>query len=199
MPTPWEPAGLAVVYVCWSVFCLVWLVGLLYNARHAPPVARRGSPRSSLVSGLVVVVVLAALRAAVPPAAWQAVAYRAVWLGALGTVLLVAATVFIVWARWSLGTMWTSSAVLKVGHQLHTDGPYRVTRHPIYTGLLGMLAGTVMIGGLGLWLVIMVIGVVIAEVKLHAEERLLSEQFPEEYAEFRRRVPQLVPFLRLRG
>ena len=35
---------------------------------------------------------------------------------------------------------------------LRTDGPYAITRHPIYTGLLGMLLGTALLGGLGQWM-----------------------------------------------
>jgi protein-S-isoprenylcysteine O-methyltransferase Ste14 len=60
-----------------------------------------------------------------------------------------------------------------------------------------MLAATVLIGGLGLWLLIMVVAVAMLQVKLRAEERLLEAAFPVEYAEFRRRVPQLVPLVRL--
>jgi protein-S-isoprenylcysteine O-methyltransferase Ste14 len=37
--------------------------------------------------------------------------------------------------------------VVKDDHVLRTDGPYGITRHPIYTGLLSMLAGTALIEG----------------------------------------------------
>lgn len=197
MPESWEPLGLIVLDGCWALFCLVWLVGVVHNVRHAPPVARRGGARGSLLGGVAVLLLLIVLRRLVPVQTWVEVSYRAPWLGALGVLVLVAGTAFTIWARWRLGTMWTSAAVVKVGHELRTDGPYRVTRHPIYTGLLGMLAGTVMIGGLGLWLLVMALGVFIVEIKLRGEERLLVEAFPEQYAEFRRRVPQLVPLARL--
>ena len=57
----------------------------------------------------------------------------------IGLVILLGSTVFTLWARFALGTMWTLDARLKEGHALRTDGPYRITRHPIYTGILGML------------------------------------------------------------
>jgi len=197
VPESWEPFGLIVLDGCWGLFCLVWLAGVVHNARHAPPVARRGGVSGSLLGGVPVVLVLIVLRRLVSVASWDAVSYRAPWLGLLGVAVLLVGTAFTIWARWRLGTMWTSAAVLKVGHELRTDGPYRITRHPIYTGLLCMLAGTVLIGGLGLWLLVMAVGVLIAEFKLRAEERLLSSAFPEQYAEFRRRVPQLIPLARL--
>jgi protein-S-isoprenylcysteine O-methyltransferase Ste14 len=197
VPDSWEPFGLIVLDGCWALFCLVWLIGALHNARHAPAVARRAGMRSPLFGGLAVVLLLIALRGLVPASTWDVASYRAPWLGVLGVALLVVSTAFTLWARRRLGTMWTSSAVLKVGHELRTDGPYRVTRHPIYTGLLGMLAGTTMIAGIGLWLLVMVIGVLFVEIKLRAEEQLLSSEFPEQYAEFRRRVPRLLPLVRL--
>jgi protein-S-isoprenylcysteine O-methyltransferase Ste14 len=197
VPESWQPFGLIVLDGCWGLFCLLWLAGVVHNVRHGPPVARRGGARGSLVGWVAVVLLLIVLRRLVPVGSWHAVSYRSPWLGVLGVAVLVAGTAFTIWARWRLGTMWASAVVVKVGHELRTDGPYRVTRHPIYTGLLVMLAGTMLIGGFGLWLLVMVIGVLIVEIKLRAEERLLSTEFPDEYAEFRRRVPRLMPLARL--
>src|SRR5207249_1763665 len=59
---------------------------------------------------------------------------HAVWAGVLGLVVLVASTVFALWARLCLGTMWSWEPMVKGGHQLRTRGPYALTRHPIYTG-----------------------------------------------------------------
>ena len=70
-----------------------------------------------------------------------------------------------------------------------------VTRHPIYTGILGMLLGTTLAVGLGAWTALFVLGVVLAEVKIHTEERLLGDVFPGAYERYRRRVPQLIPSL----
>lgn len=83
-----------------------------------------------------------------------------------------------------------------VHHQLRTDGPYAITRHPIYTGMVGMLIGTAVLTGLGPWAVLVALGIVFIEIKLHAEERLLGEVFGGEYERYRREVPQLVPGLR---
>ncbi len=74
-------------------------------------------------------------------------------------------------------------------------GPYAVTRHPIYTGLLGMLLGTALLGGLGQWIVLVAAGLVVVELKIHMEEQLLLAIFPEDYPRYRRQVPQLVPGL----
>jgi protein-S-isoprenylcysteine O-methyltransferase Ste14 len=79
---------------------------------------------------------------------------------------------------------------------LHTQGPYGITRHPIYTGVLGMLLGTAMLNGLGPWGAVLVVAVLVLETKIHAEEQLLTSSFGDEYERYRQSVPQLVPGLR---
>jgi protein-S-isoprenylcysteine O-methyltransferase Ste14 len=186
----WDVVRAVALAVCWLVFLIVWLVGWVVNLRRAPRVRRR---LWMLSPTLVLVVVAVLVGRFVPKDAFRPLTYRAVWLDVLALVLLVVSTAFTVWARRYLGTMWTSQPVVKEGHELRTDGPYGVTRHPIYTGLLGMLVATAILNGLGFWLVVLVIGVLFADAKIRAEERLLSEEFGGRYADFRRRVPRLVP------
>lgn len=87
--------------------------------------------------------------------------------------------------------------MVKQEHQLRTGGSYGITRHPIYTGILGMLLGTALLAGAGRWALIFPVGVVLAEIKIHLEEGLMLAAFPGDYARYRQRVPQLVPGLRL--
>jgi protein-S-isoprenylcysteine O-methyltransferase Ste14 len=120
------------------------------------------------------------------------------WIELPGFVLLVVSTVFTIWARLRLGRMWSASPnMLQADHELRTDGPYAITRHPIYTGLLGMLVGTVLLNGLGVSLEVLVVGAVFIATRIPAEERLMSNSFPVEYARYRERVPRLVPRLHL--
>src|SRR5690242_1912317 len=75
-----------------------------------------------------------------------------------------------------------------VEHRLRTEGPYGVTRHPIYTGLLGMLLGTVLLVGFGHWLLLLPVGLVFIEIRIHLEEGLMLATFPEAYPTYRQRV-----------
>jgi protein-S-isoprenylcysteine O-methyltransferase Ste14 len=136
----------------------------------------------------------------VPGADWRSLRVHSPWLRALGLALLLASTAFTLWARAVLGTMWSSAVVARDAHVLRTDGPYAITRHPIYTGMLGMLLGGALLGGLGRWAAVFTVGALIVAVKIHLEEQLLTEVFPGEYAQYRHRVPRLVPGLhRLSG
>jgi protein-S-isoprenylcysteine O-methyltransferase Ste14 len=93
--------------------------------------------------------------------------------------------------------MWSASPnVLQADHELRTDGPYAITRHPIYTGLLGMLLGTVLLNGLGASLALLIVGAVVLATRIPIEERLMGKRFPDQYPAYRERVPRLVPGLR---
>ena len=89
--------------------------------------------------------------------------------------------------------MWAAVAKIKEGHQLRTEGPYRITRHPIYTGLIGMLLGSLLIGGFGVWVLYFTVGLIAVIVKAMSEERLLKETFGEQYTHYQQRVPGLIP------
>jgi protein-S-isoprenylcysteine O-methyltransferase Ste14 len=73
-------------------------------------------------------------------------------------------------------------------------GPYAIVRHPIYSGLVfGALGLGLFVHG---WLTIGYATALFAffDVKSRREERWLTERFPE-YAEYRRRVRKLVPWV----
>ena len=72
-----------------------------------------------------------------------------------------------------------------------------MTRHPIYTGFLGMIIGTMLLAGGHELIALVVVGFVLFEVKIYQEERLMVATFPDEYADYRRRVPQIAPGLQL--
>ena len=51
--------------------------------------------------------------------------------------------------------------------------------------------------GGGLWIVPFPIALILIEFKIRIEERFMTAEFPEEYPRYRKRVPRLVPGLRL--
>lgn len=189
----WQWLALIATTGCWGLFVLVWLVGAVYNVREAPRVEHRSAFPVAWLIGIIAFVIVYRL---VPARLWRPITVDIHWLIVVGVVVLAAATAFTIWARIALGTMWTSTPVIKNDHLLRTEGPYALTRHPIYSGLLGMLAGTACIFGLGRWLAIFAVGVVLVDVKLRAEERLLERAFPGDYQRYRQQVPRLIPRLR---
>jgi protein-S-isoprenylcysteine O-methyltransferase Ste14 len=189
--------------VCVGAVVVVWVAGALYNAFRSPhgaspaPRERTGSQPGVTAGdrGLIGVVVVCLGLAIVGRSHFDGLAVGAVWVRVLGLAVLVASTVFTLWARFSLGTMWSVAPEVKDDHQLRTHGPYAVTRHPIYTGLLGMLLGATLLIGIGQWIVLFPVALILFEVKIRMEEHLMVATFPEEYPRYRRQVPQLIPGL----
>ena len=186
----------AVVVACWSLFAAVWIGGALYNAGHAPRARRRslGSARWMLVAIPVWLVARLVLGVDTLSFRTEPDAVRAI-----GAILLVVATGFTLSARVALGTMWSSKPLTRERHVLRTEGPYAVTRHPIYTGILGMVLATAIALNFGAWVWVFVLVAVFFELRIRSEEQLLSEAYPDAYEEYRRRVPQLIPWLRPRS
>ena len=110
-----------------------------------------------------------------------------------GLILQIAMFVLAIWARFHLGRYWRGVIAILGNHQLIRSGPYRLVRHPIYTAMLGMFVGTAIVSG-GLYALL---GVVLAAVaywrKVRIEEHYLHQAFGEEYAEYSRITPALVP------
>ncbi|HXD48309.1 MAG TPA: isoprenylcysteine carboxylmethyltransferase family protein [Gemmatimonadaceae bacterium] len=119
----------------------------------------------------------------------------AVAVGIVADVLMIAALAFTLWARVVLAGNWSARLELKQGHELVTRGPYRYARHPIYTGMLVMIAATAVYTGSVAWLIVLVgaFCFVLAESRL--EEGLMMRVFPNEYPAYRARVKRLVPFV----
>jgi protein-S-isoprenylcysteine O-methyltransferase Ste14 len=182
------------VAVCWFAFAAVWLITANYNESRAPAERQRSWYGTGVVP---VVIITAVVRLAVPRTDWQSVTFYAPWARLLGLAILLAATALTLWARFVLGLMWSAVPAVKEGHQLRTSGPYAITRHPIYTGLLGMMLGTMLLAGFGLWIVPFPVALILIEFKIRLEERFMTAAFPAEYPRYRARVPQLVPGLRL--
>jgi len=115
------------------------------------------------------------------------------WVGALVTA---AGILFTVWARIHLGGNWSGIVTIKHDHELISNGPYAIVRHPIYTGLLVAFIGSAM--AIGEWRGVFAVLIAWWTLwrKLRLEERWMAERFGERYEAYCRRVPALVPFWR---
>jgi len=109
-----------------------------------------------------------------------------------GGFVLTAAIALVVWTL-AVFRSWRLRASLEAGHELATDGPFRLVRHPIYLAMDLLALGTL------LWLpdpfvaagaVLVAIG---GDLRARAEERILLSVFGDRYREYCRRVRRFVP------
>lgn len=189
-----DAAATAVMYACWTLVGLAWAAGAALARARRPAVRHRaGHDRASFAAVLAAIAVLQARQRL-----WLPLTYTGTPVVLAGMVLLVIATAGTLWARGALGLMWSSAVTIRDRHVLRTAGPYRITRHPIYTGILAMLTGTALCQGLGRWAALLVVVAVVLIVKARAEERLLGAEMGPAYQRYQARTPQLVPGLRWR-
>jgi protein-S-isoprenylcysteine O-methyltransferase Ste14 len=115
------------------------------------------------------------------------------YLGALGAAVCVVGLSFAIWARISLGRSWGMPMTLHEQPELVTAGPYRLVRHPIYTGMLLMFAGTSLVFPLAA--VPSAIFVAYFVFSARREERDMGRKFPDTYAAYKQRSKMLIPFV----
>ena len=93
-----------------------------------------------------------------------------------------------------LGTNWSITLEVREGHQLITQGVYRGVRHPMYSALLLYSVGQALV--IPNWvagLSNLVAFAVVFALRLGAEERMMSQQFGNEYAAYTARTKRLIP------
>ena len=102
---------------------------------------------------------------------------------------------FSIWARQHIGRYWSSTVSLRADHQLIRTGPYSRIRHPIYTGILFALAGTVLADGHYRAIVAFVIILAGLIWKARREENLLTREFGPAFEEHKRLTGFFLPRL----
>jgi protein-S-isoprenylcysteine O-methyltransferase Ste14 len=98
----------------------------------------------------------------------------------IGVILCVAGMAFLVWARQTLGRNWSQTVAAKKEPELVTSGPYRYIRHPMYFGGLIAAIGSAIVCGDG-WIFLTVILGSLFLWRVGAEDKLMAQQFPNEY------------------
>jgi protein-S-isoprenylcysteine O-methyltransferase Ste14 len=184
---------LKLIGVVWAAWFIGWLLAGLGSAKTVA--------RQSRVSRLLYTMILAAGAILIMPREHargrveQLLFTPHLALPWFGLALVLGGLALTVWARWHLGRFWSGTVTLKAGHRVVRSGPYGMTRHPIYTGLLIAILGTaVAVGTLGsaFGIILFVLGI---WVKIRLEEELLTAHFGTDYEAYRQEVPALIPGL----
>jgi len=172
--------------VGWGAFWLYWLVAAFS--------IKRGRVRWSLELRIrLVIVVLAILL--VRLGAFRAYGVNTdPWRAGLGLVLFAVGLGLAVWARVHLGRNWGTPMTRKDEPELVTGGPYRLVRHPIYSGMLLAGLGTAM-ALMSSWLIAVGLAGVYFVYSATVEERYLAEQFPDAYPPYKHSTKMLLPFI----
>jgi protein-S-isoprenylcysteine O-methyltransferase Ste14 len=177
-----DPSGrtLAVGAYWWVKLAVVWAFVVFVMVR--PPARKRSRSVVALTACAAALAAAVVLRAPV---------------GENSTSLVVAgdvlATVSAAWMLVSVLALGRCFGILPEVRGLVTRGPYRLVRHPLYLGELGVCAGLVLAAPSAWNVTVAAVFVVAQVVRMQLEERALAEEFSD-YAAYARRTPRLVPW-----
>ncbi|MGA9529165.1 MAG: isoprenylcysteine carboxylmethyltransferase family protein [Terriglobales bacterium] len=186
-------SAITIIEFCWMAFGIYWL----WTALGTKKVAVNESTALRLLRMAMLVLVIIILKTdwvRIGPLGRRFVPRHSnvIWVGVALTALGVALAI---WARWNLGRNWSDKVVLKVDHELIRSGPYRYLRHPIYTGILLGVAGTVVTVGEVRGLLALILLAASYYVKATREEKILAANFGEAFEAHKRRTGFFLPGL----
>jgi protein-S-isoprenylcysteine O-methyltransferase len=191
--SPMNPLAKNIISTCWGVFIVVWLLAAIFTKRTVYRESGAQHLRYMLPIAIGCWLLFRGYRLPYPFNVRIIPQTDAILV--VSSILCICGVAFCFWARAVLGRNWSGAVTLKENHELIVRGPYRIVRHPIYTGLLAMVLATEIqqghiAGSIGLILIFVSLWI-----KSSHEEELMRKQFPEQYPVYRERVKRIIPFI----
>jgi protein-S-isoprenylcysteine O-methyltransferase Ste14 len=182
------------IAAAWLVWLVTWILAAGWSARTASHHDLGAESPSRVLTLAAVVMILASYWPVGQATLWRASSE----IGWTMFCLVLLGLGFTWAARLHLGPLWSSTSAPTEDHRIVDTGPYGIVRHPVYAGLLlAALATAIESGRLEAMAGALTL---VAAVSLRAklEERLLRRDLGEDaYANYRRRVPMLIPFAKI--
>jgi protein-S-isoprenylcysteine O-methyltransferase Ste14 len=175
-----------VIFAVWIAFWIYWLVASIG--------VKAGQTRWARFAGVRVGVILVVLLLLRGRALKGHGAVSDPWLQGIGLAVFLLGLALAVWARLYLGRNWGMPMSQKADPELVTTGPYRIIRHPIYSGIILAMIGTAIAVSL-YWLVAVVLLGAYFVYSATAEERFMAGRFPDSYPQYKRSTKMLIPFI----
>jgi protein-S-isoprenylcysteine O-methyltransferase Ste14 len=187
-------------YAFWVAWIVSWTLAMLWSSRT--------EKRASIAAELCFRVLLyfgAILLFAFPPPSQHHYAQTQLWhlgdpLNWILAAITAAGLLFTWWARIHLGRLWSDWVTKKAGHHVVDTGPYRLVRHPIYSGLILAALATAIEKGTSFAILGAATMTVAFYTKARREERFLRAELGENsYAAYARKTAMLLPFPRIQS
>ena len=182
-----------IISACWGAFIIVWLLAAIFTKRtvyRESRIQRWGYTVPILIGGYFL---FRGFRLPAPLNVRIVPGTDAILV--VSSILCICGVGFCVWARSVLGRNWSGTVTLKENHELVVRGPYRLVRHPIYTGLLAMVIATALQQGRFAAIIGFILIAASLWIKSSHEEKVMRGQFPDDYPAYEARVKRIIPFL----
>jgi protein-S-isoprenylcysteine O-methyltransferase Ste14 len=115
------------------------------------------------------------------------------WLRWAGLGLGITSVGLFAWTHTVLGRFWSPYLQLRPGHRLIAVGPYARIRHPMYSAIVGWMMSLGLVGATSIPLVFAVLAALHFLLRIRGEEKMMLQQFGDEYREYMKRTGRLLP------
>src|SRR5437016_8940009 len=189
-------SGLGLVLFDTAYF--VWIVSELFGAVLVPRLRRRGATRVKRDRGsgaLIIFTVFVSIILALS-LGYAGVGPLPDWVFYPGIFLMLLGVFLRQWAIAVLGRFFSLTVRVAEDHRVIDKGPYRLVRHPSYSGVLITFIGlSLAVQSLGALLVLLSVFVVSYGYRMRVEEKALLAELGEDYSNYMKRTKRLIPYI----
>jgi protein-S-isoprenylcysteine O-methyltransferase len=189
-------SGLGLVLFDTAYF--VWIASELFGALLVPRLRWRGATRVERDRGsgpLIIFTVFVSIILAFS-FGYAGIGELPDWAFYLGIFLMFLGILVRQWAIAVLGRFFSLTVRVAEDHRVVEKGPYRVVRHPSYTGVLIMFIGLgLAVQSWGALLVLLGVFSLSFGYRMRVEENALLSELGEDYASYMKRTKRLIPYL----
>ena len=188
---------LPIYLVVYVIVAFVWRSYIVWKRTGVSPVVFKGSDDAHDFNGRVFKLVFAVVVAVVLvysffPNAYQYLApiswLERPWIRFNGVILLIVSLVWTIWAQARMGESWRIGIDTEHKTKLVQTGVYRISRNPIYVGIIVTLLGLFVVIPNAATLLVFVLGVVVINIQVRLEEDYLKTIHADEYVSYTQRV-----------
>jgi Putative protein-S-isoprenylcysteine methyltransferase len=190
-PTTIAAAIFYVVYALW-LFSELVIGGIIPRSRRrgAPIIYEDKSSRSLIALSTFLSLTIAFLFAS------SGIASLPTGVFYLGIGLMIAGILLRQWSIAVLGRYFSRTVGVQEGQTVVDRGPYRLVRHPAYTGsLLTMVGLGFVLQSWGAVLVLIAFFGVAFGYRIHVEEEVLTSKLGDEYVAYIKKTKRLIPYV----
>jgi len=189
-------SGLGLVLFDTAYF--VWIASELFGAVLVPRLRRRGATRVERDRGsgpLIIFTVFVSIILALS-FGYAGIGELPDWAFYLGIFLMFLGILVRQWAIAVLGRFFSLTVRVAQDHRVVEKGPYRLVRHPSYTGVLITFIGLgLAVQSWGALLVLLGVFSLSFGYRMRVEEKTLLSELGENYANYMKRTKRIIPYL----
>jgi protein-S-isoprenylcysteine O-methyltransferase Ste14 len=190
------PSDLAALI--FEIVVIIWVLGEIVGGGIIPRLRRQGTRITrrdrgtcfAIIGGVWVSVFVALIFGGMD------IARLPGWVAWAGFALMLIGIIIRQWAIASLGRYFSPSVATQTGQKVVKTGPYRLIRHPSYTGALLITVGVgLALQSWGAVLVILVIFVITFGSRMRMEEKVLVNELGDEYLQYMKTTKRIIPYI----